>query len=548
MKLRNILVFLAVALTGCVGLEQYPTTSYSDDTFWDYEDNCMTALYLGYNQCWSASYYFNNNLLSDDTYGSRNSSDQLEIATGTANTSNGRFSGEWSDCYQELRTIHTALEAESRMNLENDVKSRLVAELRLMRAFTYLRLVTWYGDVPFITSNPTVVEARTLSRTAAATIKEFIHSELEEVAEILPKNTEIPTSENGRYTCGTAVALNARAYLLDNDFENCAIWCDKLINSTDYGTYALESDFAALFHDQDCAHGSESIMTVEYATLDGINNIVRGWSGGGWLPQSIGDQGVTTQSPTQQLVNAFRKLDGSEADEMDYDGRDLRFYTTIAYNGCTVEIPEAMGLAIKGSEGTGLGTYTCWTYQADQDNANDAALFDAYNGTQDRTATGYYSLKNYNADMIDSSGKTYKSIMEIRFADVLLMYAESMFEIGKMTSSVWDITIKPLRERAGFDSSYCAYDSNVNRETIHEERRCELALEGRRAFDIRRWAVLENSSVTSTGTQILTSQALGASFDGENIVCMNPYSMKYWFAIPQGERDINSNLTQNPGW
>ena len=80
----------------------------------------------------------------------------------------------------------------------------MLAELRLMRAFTYLRLVTWFGDVPFFTTNPTLPESRVVKVTPAATIKEFIHSELAEVAEILPKNTDIPESENGRYTRGTA--------------------------------------------------------------------------------------------------------------------------------------------------------------------------------------------------------------------------------------------------------------------------------------------------------------------------------------------------------
>jgi len=86
------------------------------------------------------------------------------------------------------------------MNIDETFKTRMLAELRLMRAFTYLRLVTWFGDVPFFTTNPTLPESRVVKVTPAATIKEFIHSELAEVAEILPKNTDIPESENGRYT------------------------------------------------------------------------------------------------------------------------------------------------------------------------------------------------------------------------------------------------------------------------------------------------------------------------------------------------------------
>ena len=553
MKIKNILAILSLGMVSCVGLEQYPTTSYTDETFWTIEDNVRTALYLGYNQCWHQDYYFANNLLSDDVYGSRHSTNETSIVTGMANTSNGRFSDEWDKCYQELRTIHTALDAQDRMNIDETFKTRMLAELRLMRAFTYLRLVTWFGDVPFFTTNPTLPESRVVKVTPAATIKEFIHSELAEVAEILPKNTDIPESENGRYTRGTAVALNARAYLYDNDFENCAIWCDKLINSPEYGTYALEQDYKKLFHDQSCCYGPESIMTIEFATRGGIDNIVRSWNNfNAFVTQSIGNKGVTTQSPTQELVDTYRKLDGSVADDTDYEKRDKRFEATIAYNNCTVDIPEAKTLSLAGSEGTGGGAYQVFTMASDESQTSDKQRrFDSYNGTQDRTATGYYTLKNYNADMVDSKGNTYKSLMEIRYADVLLMYAESMNEQSKMTSDIWDKTIKPLRERAGFDAAYCSYPGSSDlRQVIRDERRVELALEGRRVFDLRRWALLDNPSLKSTGAAYLTTRATGAPFldDGSNIQCQNAYNMKYWFPIPQKERDINANLPQNPGW
>ena len=56
MKIKNILAILSLGMVSCVGLEQYPTTSYTDETFWTIEDNVRTALYLGYNQCWHQDY------------------------------------------------------------------------------------------------------------------------------------------------------------------------------------------------------------------------------------------------------------------------------------------------------------------------------------------------------------------------------------------------------------------------------------------------------------------------------------------------------------
>ena len=138
MKIKNILAVLSLGMVSCVGLEQYPTTSYTDETFWTIEDNVRTALYLGYNQCWHQDYYFANNLLSDDVYGSRHSTNETSIVTGMANTSNGRFSDEWDKCYQELRTIHTALDAQDRMNIDETFKTRMLAELRLMLSLIHI--------------------------------------------------------------------------------------------------------------------------------------------------------------------------------------------------------------------------------------------------------------------------------------------------------------------------------------------------------------------------------------------------------------------------
>lgn len=545
-----ISLLLVFGLSSCVGLEQYPTNSYTDDNFWNYESNVRAALYLAYNQLNGSEYLIDDNILSDDVYGSRHSSARRDIAIGTATTDNGRFSGLWSASYQELRTIHTALDNLDRMNADKDFLTRMEAELRLMRAYTYLRLVTWYGDVPFFTTNPTLNESKECSRTSASTIKEFIHSELLAVAEVLPKNTEIPAAENGRLTCGAAIGLNARAYLFDNDFENCAKECEKLLDSDQYGTYTLESDFGQLFSEG--YYGSESMMTVEYAYEGGVENILRGWSPNNIVPQSIGQGEVVIMSPTQELVDAFKKLDGSEAGDTEYLNRDKRFYYTVVYNGATVNIPEAKKCSVIGSNGVGSGTYTCWTNPDDEEKAlaDDPALGDSYQDNDNRTRTGYYTIKNYNASTIDSDGDSYKPLIDMRWAEVLLMYAESKNELGQMTAEVWNKTIKLLRERAGFEASYRELPASGDlREIIRTERRAELALEGKRPYDIRRYAVLENSALPSTGAAFLTSQATGAPFaEGTTIVCPTTYNMKYWFAIPQSERDINHNLTQNPGW
>ena len=153
--------------------------------------------------------------------------------------------------------------------------------------------------------------------------------------------------------------------------------------------------------------------------------------------------------------------------------------------------------------------------------------------------------------MVDSKGNTYKSLMEIRYADVLLMYAESMNEQSKMTSDIWDKTIKPLRERAGFDAAYCSYPGSSDlRQVIRDERRVELAPRRPPCIRPAPLGAARQSVAQEHGSRIPHDPRYRCPFldDGSNIQCQNAYNMKYWFPIPQKERDINANLPQNPGW
>ena len=135
----------------------------------------------------------------------------------------------------------------------------------------------------------------------------------------------------------------------------------------------------------------------------------------------------------------------------------------------------------------------------------------------------------------------------MRYADVLLMYAEAKTELGEMNETVWNKTIRPIRERAGFtDASALNYPASGDMQTIvRRERRCELAIEGTRLYDIRRWKTIETA---------LNGNPRGAKFAADNTqyIQLDKRSFNkdrdYLFAIPQSQRDINKNLTQKPGY
>jgi hypothetical protein len=135
---------------------------------------------------------------------------------------------------------------------------------------------------------------------------------------------------------------------------------------------------------------------------------------------------------------------------------------------------------------------------------------------------------------------------------VLLMYAEAKNELGQMNSTIWDQTIKKLRQRAGLDNTgevmdMPSTDPGVLRDVIRNERRVELALEGLRIFDLRRW---------KTAQDVLTKPFRGAKFDNSSgsydyiQLPAGNFSLNrdYLWAIPRSERLLNPNLTQNPGY
>ena len=142
----------------------------------------------------------------------------------------------------------------------------------------------------------------------------------------------------------------------------------------------------------------------------------------------------------------------------------------------------------------------------------------------------------------------FRDIIMMRYADVLLMYAESMNEIGQMSEQVWNSTIRPIRERAGFTQQgalqYPNLDQAAMREIIRRERRCELALEGLRYYDIIRW---------NAGLELLNFDLMSAKFTGtteqSSIFKYKFTSRDMLWPVPQSQINNYPSLApQNSGY
>ncbi|MDP4238654.1 MAG: RagB/SusD family nutrient uptake outer membrane protein [Bacteroidota bacterium] len=524
----GIISIILIILTSCNSLDQVPTGQFTDATYWYSTDKASYVLNMAYNQMMGDGYFFGNEALSDNIFVCRSSDEKL-ISSGIANATTGRFAGEWSDCFGGIRTCNTFLENVDRVpNMDVALKARMKAECRFIRASLFFRLTTWYGDVPLFDKNLTVAESKTIGRTSHAEVLKFVRAELDTAATSLPAS--YTGADIGRITSGAAIALKARTYLYENDWANVVSTCQQIIDSK---VYSLFPDYAGLFSIKN-EHNQEIILDIEYVPT------LRTWSEYfDYAPPSAGRR-VNQQAPTQELVDNYLMMNGDSIratgsgyeENNPYVNRDPRLAATVLTDGGKWIMPDSTVLTIKIKPGSG----TADEYKA---------------GSGNNSLTGYYMKKYYDPTYTGSFSSGLNLIL-IRYADILLMYAEAQNELGKMDQATWDATIKPIRTRAGFtDANALNYNTSWTpsdlRKIIRNERRSELALEGTRIFDIRRW---------KTAQDVLNGYPHGAKYGSASVD--NGYirldkrtfnvNRDYLFAVPQAQKDLDSNLGQNPGY
>ena len=141
------------------------------------------------------------------------------------------------------------------------------------------------------------------------------------------------------------------------------------------------------------------------------------------------------------------------------------------------------------------------------------------------------------------------TVFVIRYAEVLLTYAEAKNSLGQMDAAVWAKTIGALRSRAGFtDPGALSFPSGDLTNLIRRERRAELAMEGLRVDDIRRWKIAETTmNGFAHGAKFATDQSVDGGYIRTQQRKFNP-QRDYLWAVPSSEIGLNKNLTQNPGY
>ncbi|PXY02523.1 RagB/SusD family nutrient uptake outer membrane protein [Marinifilum breve] len=544
--MKNNIIGLACALlfvlAGCSEdfLERSPSDQVSSTNFFTQEKDlvyAVNAVYasIGFNS-WETTYGYSTDLLrienlTDNALDHHSWNAGFRLADGTASAYDWYVEHRWRERYRGIQRVNRIFEgADGVTDINAEKKARLLAEAKFLRAYFYFDLVYLFGDVPYITNSLTPDEATESTRTAKQTILDAM------IADLTAAATDLPTSYSsdnlGRVTKGAVLSLKARILLYQEKWGEAATTAKEVM---DLAVYTIYPSYQEMFTYKGI-NNSEVIFDLQEMHEKQWNFTLQNYG-----PNSVG--GWSSGCPLQSLVDTYECTDGNTIDvsplfdeNNPYANRDPRLTHSILYPG-----HDWRGGVFNSIPGA--------TYPGKDIIAGDD-LTDGTGGQWNKTATGYNWLKYISEDDIDNGDYWNGAIhfILIRYAEILLTYAEAKIENDDIDQSVYD-AINEVRQRPDVNMPLITTGKSKEqlRTIVRRERRVELAFEGLRLMDIRRWKIAENvmpgvpEGLTYTDPN--SGEELTLSW-GERTFNPNKH---YLWPIPQTEIDI-SHLEQNPGW
>ncbi len=420
----------------------------------------------------------------------------------------------WKNYYSLVRRANVFLVNIHRPEMDDDLRSRLTGEVFFLRAYLYHLMFYHWGEVPIV-DKPLSPDELSIPRAETGQTVAFILKDIESAIEKLP----VTQAEEGRITKGAAMALKARMLLFEGKYPEAAIAARAVM---DLGVYNLfqtadGNGYRDLFM-AEYENNSEVIFDIEYKIPERGNQLPR------WMTITGGSEQVV--EPTKALIDSYKAYDpGSDKliaiDSSDeFTNRDPRLHFTVAHTGSV--------------------------YKEDTLNSNKPPLNASVSG---------YGVTKFRVNEINgnNNGVDYDvNHILIRYAEVLLTYAEAKIEAGVIDQSVLD-AINEVRARAygvllAETEKYpeiTTFNPEELRNTVRNERRVEFAMEGHRWYDIKRWRIAHGSNGVMNG-KVLGAKVEGTYKDLGTRIFEEPDYLK---PIPQVQIDLsNGLLKQNPGY
>ena len=356
-----------------------------------------------------------------------------EIAYFTLTSSNTVALQVWRNAYLGIRRANLVIENVPDIDMDENLRARIVGEGKFLRAYNYFILVSLFGDVPLITELE--YEREAIVRDPKDLVYEQIIKDLKEAADVLPLRSELEADELGRITQGAAQAYLGKVYLYQRNFPEAEAWFRTVIASNQYG---LEEDYYRIFT-MAGEFSSENIFEInhiynaQYLTARNLSNIRQG---------SAGMYGYGFANPTQDFVDAF-------------EPGDPRLWETVYADGQVLP---------------------------------DGKIADVGN-----SETGYMNKKAYLMDgdfpATGDAAHSGKNEIKMRYGMLLLWYAEAANKNGNTQQALAALNEVRNRARQG-DPTILPdvefVDSDQLEIAIWHEQRVEYGMENHRFFDLVR--------------------------------------------------------------
>jgi tetratricopeptide (TPR) repeat protein len=484
-------------------LDQTNPNAPSTAQFWLSADDAnkgVIACYSGVQQyaCYGHSWQFIT-ARSDESY-SQSPYVELAVFTRFIQTNNGFFISAyaWNDYYRTIYRTNQALNHIPNITMDAGLKARLIAEARFIRALMYFDLDSFFGNVPLILTESTVTTRA--GQATPAQVEAQVITDLQAAIPDLPLSYS--TADKGRVTKGAAQALLAKMYMQQHKYTEASALFATIIGSNQY---SLTTNYLDNFTDSN-ENNSESLFEVQYSAerLD------------------VGQgQDNSSSSEVYDRPNFFGPPVYSFADVQP------RQWLTAAYTDSTVAL-------VPGTKKHAI------------DPRRDISIISALN--PDRfygktfTELGYNPSQQYWRKYLNDRTRTTPedfssgiNFRVIRYADILLLQAEALNELGQTPAAV--ALVKQVRDRVGLATTAATTFTQASlRLYMRDERGRELAGEGQRWFDINRWGLLDDQA----GLNYLIAK----DPDFNNFVL----GKSKLLPIPQSDINLDPTIKQNPGY
>jgi len=509
----------------------------------------------------------------------RKGSDQEDLMVlgdnGPFVNGNGITTSAWSNAYSTIARANSFLDGMviGKANTPAASYTKMRSEALVLRAISYYYLMAWFGDVPFFTKPLDPTEYETQTRKSKSAIAQELYKDLDEAWAGLPN-----LNDRGRVNKGTAYGIKAKIALLVKDYTTAATAAKAVI---DLGAYSLNTSFQNLFTlaGQTANNGNEILYMTQ---LPQDNASPLSYLPIGLLPrQVLGTSG--NNFPSQAMIDKFECTDGKRIDQSPlYDpanpgkNRDKRLKWTVYFPYDTMEVATGVNVSLPYQNPMQRIIYNIysdtifrynWSTNAfvkvagNPDFITSTSSVWQYGSTGAVGGVGYCWRKFLDPTQNAFAGK--QGYIILRYADVLLMYAEAKIEANQIDATVTD-AINKVRQRSSQPATSLSSQTDL-RQLVRRERAVELALEGHRWIDLTRWGIY-NAAVNGAlyGVAKNPANAPGVpTFSADDVpdysasatLRINPRNQirltqakHLLWPIPQGELDKNKNLVQNSGW